>query len=81
MTKFILSAAILATTVASGQAAGRCSGFRPVRNAVAAVKLKVAERPVATVAAQTVAGLQAVFENRPVRTFFGGCVNGVCPAR
>jgi xanthine dehydrogenase iron-sulfur cluster and FAD-binding subunit A len=81
MKRFLMTAAILATTATLSQAAGRCGGFRPIRNALAAVKSKVAQRPVASAVAQTVTGFQAVMDARPVRTFVGGCVNGVCPAK
>ena len=81
MKRFILSAAILATMAASSQAAGRCGGFRPIRNAVSAVKSKFTQRPVAAVVTQTAQGVKSAVESKPVRTFVGGCVNGVCQPR
>ena len=81
MRRFLLTAAILATMATTSQAAGRCGGFRPIRNAVAAIRGAVAQRPLAAVVTQTVEGVKSAVESKPVRTFVGGCVNGVCPPR
>jgi hypothetical protein len=51
-------------------------GTGPARRVVQVIR---EHRPVATVAAQTMGGVRSLVESRPVATFVGGCVNGICP--
>lgn len=79
MKRFLLIAvAIGAGSVAQAGPLGILSprGTGPVREVLKTIR---EQRPVATVAAQTVEGVRGVVEARPVVTFVGNCVNGVCP--